>query len=283
MEYKTTLLAFIIGMGLSLSATAQTNGSAEEMEMEGATVQSTQAVVAVESEPITDPIPLEDTKKSKWNFDVSLYLLAPGMSGDATIKGIAADVDVGFDKIWDNLHMAGMGSIRIGYGNWSFKTDMIYMDLEADGETRIGAVPVSIGFEQWMVEPSLSYRFDHWCELLAGARYNKLSGEFSGPGVLPSPRVASGTQDWWDPIIGGELNLPFAKKFSINLRGDVGGFGVGSDLTWQAFPYLGWQFKDWGGLQLGYRWLYMDYKDTDEGFAYDVLTQGPQIGFTASF
>jgi hypothetical protein len=69
------------------------------------------------------------------------------------------------------------------------------------------------------------------------------------------------------------------------VRGDGGGFGVGSDLTWQAFPYFGWQFAKWGSLQAGYRWLYMDY-ETGSGtrqFKYDMLNQGPQLGFTLHF
>ncbi len=261
MKSKYSCLACICAVALCASVVAQTN-------------ETTQTVVAVEA---TQPIELEDTTSSKWSFDVSLYLLAPGMTGDATIKGRAADMDVGFDKIWDNLHMTGMGSVRIGYGKWSLNTDVIYMDLEADADTMLG--PVEIGFEQWMVEPSLSYRFSPKFEVLAGARYSNLSGELSGPG----PVQPSGTQDWWDPIVGGEINLPFAEKFSANLRGDIGGFGVGSDLSWQAFPYLGWQFTDWGGIQLGYRWLYMDYEDSEKGFSYSVMTQGPQLGLTASF
>ena len=56
-------------------------------------------------------------------------------------------------------------------------------------------------------------------------------------------------------------------------------------MTWQAFPYFGWQFAQWGSLQLGYRWLYMDY-ETGSGadrFKYDMLIQGPQIGLTFNF
>ena len=88
-----------------------------------------------------------------------------------------------------------------------------------------------------------------------------------------------------DPIVGANLSLPLGKNFSLNVRGDIGGFGVGSDLTWQVFPTLA------GNLPIGDRskpgtcWLYMDY-ETGSGashFKYDVLTQGPQLGVTFSF
>ena len=109
--------------------------------------------------------------------------------------------------------------------------------------------------------------------------------DLRGPGILPTERTRSGTQDWWDPIVGANLGLPLGKNFSLDLRSDVGGFGVGSDFTWQVFPYLNWRFAEWGSLQAGYRWLYMDY-ETGSGasrFKYDMLNQGPQIGFTFHF
>ena len=109
--------------------------------------------------------------------------------------------------------------------------------------------------------------------------------DIRGPGILPTERSRSGTQDWWDPIVGASLTLPLGKHFSFSVRGDIGGFGVGSDFTWQAFPYFSWQFAQWGSLQAGYRWLYMDY-ETGSGtshFRYDRLNQGPQLGITFSF
>ena len=35
-----------------------------------------------------------------WNVDVSVYGLAAGMSGDTTVHGVPANVDVPFSKIW---------------------------------------------------------------------------------------------------------------------------------------------------------------------------------------
>ena len=214
-----------------------------------------------------------------WTFDVSLYGLASGMSGDVTTKGVNADVRVGFDKIWDNLGFGAMGKVRVGYDRWALTTDVIYMGL---GASKGG---VSVDLDQWVVEPTLSYRFCQEFELLAGTRYNNISGELRGPGTLPTPRVVTGTQDWWDPIVGANFSLPLGRKFTFNVRGDVGGFGIGSDVTWQAFPYLNWQLAKSVALQAGYRWIYTDY-ETGSGlqtFKYDILSQGPQFGFSFHF
>jgi hypothetical protein len=218
-------------------------------------------------------------QNSPWSLDVSLYGLGAGMSGNATVKGINTDVDVGFDKVLDHLQFGAMGSVRIGYDRWALRTEVIYMALGASK----GSAKADV--DQWLVEPTLSYRFCDYFEALAGARYNNLSAELSGVGPLGNFRVSSGTVDWWDPIIGGIVHLPLGKGFSVNVRGDVGGFNLGSELTWQAFPYVSWQFTKWGSLEAGYRWLYVNYSQGSGAsqFRYDILTQGPQVGFTLHF
>ncbi len=66
-----------------------------------------------------------------WTLDASLYGLAAGMSGNVGIGRVNADVDFGFDKVWDNLEFAMMGKIRVGYDRWALSTDVVYMGLGA--------------------------------------------------------------------------------------------------------------------------------------------------------
>ncbi len=213
-----------------------------------------------------------------WHFDTSLNLFMAGLSGDVTARGLPADVDASFGDVLENLEAAVAGRVTVGYDRWSLSTEFSYMRLGA-------SVPaVSVGMEQWLVEPSLGFKVCEYFGAFAGARYNNISGElkFSGP----AGRVGSGTQEWWDPIVGGIVSVPLIpKKLTLDGRFDVGGFGVGSDLTWQAFPYLSWRFAKWGSTQLGYRWLATDY-ETGSGlskFSYDVILQGPQLGVTIHF
>jgi hypothetical protein len=221
------------------------------------------------------PTALHAQEANKWTFDFSLYGVAASMSGDIAVGPVDANLDVGFDKIWDNLEFAAMGTVRVGYGRWALTTDIIYMGLGLYNQD------MHVDLDQWLVEPTLSYRVSKYFEPLVGVRYNNLNADIIGP----SGRNPSGTQDWWDPIVGANLTLPLAKSFSFNVRGDIGGFGVGSDLAWQAFPYFDWRFANWGSLQLGYRWLSTDY-ETGSGasrFKYDMLIHGPHIGFTVHF
>ena len=211
-----------------------------------------------------------------WRFDTSLNLFLAGLSGDVTMHGQPADVNVSFGDIVENLQFAAAGRVTVGYDRWSLSTEFSYMGLGASKG------PVKADIDQWLVEPSLGYKVCKNFAAFAGVRYNNINGKIRGPfGLVPSS-----TQEWWDPIIGAQLSLPLVRnQLSFDGRFDIGGFGVGSDLTWQAFPYLNWRFAKWGSAQLGYRWLGTDY-ETGSGtskFRYNVVAQGPQIGFTFHF
>jgi len=221
------------------------------------------------------PSSLRAEETNTWSFDLSLYGLAAGMSGNVAVKGISSDVDVGFDKVWENLKFGAMGSGRVGYGRWAVSTEVIYMDLEGTKG------PLTVEAQQWLIQPALEYRVCQYFEAYAGARYNNIELQVNGP----LGRNPAGTHEWWDPVIGGRVSLPVWKTLSFHLDGDIGGFGAGSDLTWQAYPYLSWQISTLASLQAGYRLLYTDY-ETGSGFnrfKYDMLTSGPQLGFTLHF
>ena len=210
-----------------------------------------------------------------WVVDVSVFVLGAAMDGTIGIAGHDADIDVSFSDIVENLEMGGMGSMRVARGRWAFTTEVIYMGLGGSNG------PVAADVDQWNVEPSASFRVSDRFETIVGVRYTNLSAEIRGP----FGRNPSGTVDWWDPIIGARWMLPIGEAWTFNLRGDVGGFGVGSDFAWQLFPYLVWQFGERASMQAGYRAVSGDY---DEGsglsaFKYDVVTQGPQLGVIFRF
>ena len=64
-------------------------------------------------------------------------------------------------------------------------------------------------------------------------------------------------------------------------RGDIGGFGVGSDLMWQAEAALGFQLTRSIFAELGYRALSLDYEK--DGLTYDTITHGPQVTVGVQF
>jgi hypothetical protein len=66
---------------------------------------------------------------------------------------------------------------------------------------------------------------------------------------------------------------------------DVGGFGIASDISVQAWPSVGFRLSDSIRMKLGYRLLYTKYESGEgmERFVYDVLTYGPTVGVKFQF
>jgi hypothetical protein len=93
-------------------------------------------------------------------------------------------------------------------------------------------------------------------------------------------RVAR-VDDWWDPYLGLRARYNLNDKFYIIARGDIGGFGVGSDLMWQAEGALGVQLTQQVYAEIGYRALSFDY-DKD-GLTYDTITHGAQMTLGLQF
>jgi hypothetical protein len=114
-------------------------------------------------------------------------------------------------------------------------------------------------------------------KLIREARQNPMTAQQKIARILKRQlnRGFSLTEYWTDPYIGigGRYNL--SKAFYLTGKADVGGFGVGSDVTVQAYGALGCQVTRSIYSELGFRYLYYDY-DSD-GFLYKVSTYGPQI------
>jgi hypothetical protein len=61
--------------------------------------------------------------------------------------------------------------------------------------------------------------------------------------VLPGgARSLSASERWRDPVIGIRVLAPIAERWSFVGYVDIGGFGVGSDITCQAIAGANWQF-----------------------------------------
>lgn len=93
-------------------------------------------------------------------------------------------------------------------------------------------------------------------------------------------RVAR-VDDWWDPYVGLRARYNFTPAIYAIGRGDIGGFGVGSDLMWQAEAALGIQLSKSLFTELGYRALSFDYEK--DGLTYDVISHGAQVTVGINF
>ncbi len=106
----------------------------------------------------------------------------------------------------------------------------------------------------------------------ADAAKKKLAQSISSALADSLPLSESVTQWWIDPIVGlrGQINL--TRWLFLAAQGDVGGFGVGSQITWNTQATVGVNFTRNVFAELGYRYMYVDYNKND--FLYQMNSFG---------
>ncbi len=235
-------------------------------------------------------------RADEWQFSVAPYLWAVSLDGEQTVKGRAADVDVSFLDIIEESDsiFALQAHFELHNGTWGVFFDPTFMALTMDAT--VGPIDVDIEFDYWLVEFGAVYRVASWpqeggadidLELLAGGRYTSLDIDIdlTATGFATS---VGGNKKWIDPFVGARTLIPLTEGVNLLLRGDVGGFGVGSDFTYNLVGTVGWDMTVFGNdatLIAGYRILYQDYEDGSGAnrFAYDITTHGPIIGMNFRF
>jgi len=213
--------------------------------------------------------PRAQEEAAHWSFTLEPFLWLAGIDGNGS-AGSAPPVDIG-----ENLSLFGEidGGFLLAFdarapdGRFSVLADGLYLSLADDeGSLRTDT-------DVWMLEfgGGLPLGGDPAWEAIAGLRYVDL--EF-GSEVAGNPS-ASAEQDWIDPWVGARGTVPFGERWALGLRADVGGFGVGTQLSWQALAaihaYLGKGVR----LDVGYRAISLDFDDGD--LEYDALIRGPLI------
>jgi hypothetical protein len=214
----------------------------------------------------------EPATSDDWKVQVAPYVFGASMKGDAVVKGQPAKIDLSSSDILDHMDIGWMGMVSARKGSWGVGADFIWVDLSAD--TPVGKVEPTLGIASVVG----LRRVASWAEVSFGARYTRVNAKIDF--TVPAPLSVEKKRDWVDPTVGVILRTPQDHRWYAKLVADVGGFGVGSDLTWQAVPAVGVDLAKWVSLELGYRWLDTDY-ETGSGadrFEYDILLQGPIFG-----
>jgi hypothetical protein len=219
-----------------------------------------------------------------WKHEIAPYLFAAGMDGTAGVGPVEADVSQSFSDIVSNLEMGFMGAYRATKGQYSITFDTIYMALGATKKGSGGLLKADADADQLALEGDFGYAITEAVTLFGGLRYNDISTDVKVTGPLGANK-ASGSKSWVDPLVGAIYSHKFDDTWSMSLRGDIGGFGVGSDFAWQGLASVRWQATPTVGVIGAYRYIDMDYEDGEgnKRFLYDMAISGPAIGVVFSF
>jgi hypothetical protein len=229
------------------------------------------------------PAPVE----SEWRFRIAPYTWLIAIDGDIGIGPITAPVDISFSDTLDDLDMAYMFTAEAGYGRWSLTADFIFGEFSNE-IVRAGPIINRISYEysQWVLTPSVGYRViendGSAMDVFAGVRITNFDTTLASLFTSGLQIQRSADDTWTDPIIGIRGQAGLNGRFVLRYNADIGGFGVSSDLVWQAFLGLGYQISDNATLALGYRGTGVDYS-SDTFSTLDVINHGPVLGFEYRF
>ena len=259
---------------------------------------SSVAVIAMAATVLTNPVlkagespdmvPAQDTPPmtdSSWQFTLSPYLWAAGLSGSVGIGRAVSEVDLSSRDILDNLDIGAMLHFEARKGRWAFLFDGFWMKLDADADTPgplFGGANIKV--EELRLAGLIAYRVMEGpttLDLLAGASYFSIKTDFELLSGILNARSFNRSEDWVDPVVGFHVRHELSERWFSILRGEVGGFNVGSDFTWQAMAGAGYRIGENSEAFLGYRHLDIDYSDNN--FTYDTETSGFILGVNFLF
>ena len=225
-----------------------------------------------------------NTLADSWQTMAVGYLWGTGLDGKIAFNDRSVEVDQSFGDILSNLDFAFMGGVICRKGNWSIAGDLQYAALSSSGKIASGAT-IGVDVDQWIVGGDVGYRVAKDFDVLAGLRLVSVQNTLEFQGLLGGSPDLEFDKTWVDPVVGFRFTPEFNDKWSLLTRFDIGGFDVGSDITWQLNANILWHFSRNSSLGFGYRVIDIKYDDEnqDNDFLFDVTTHGPIVGLAYTF
>jgi hypothetical protein len=227
----------------------------------------------------------DSTKTTKkWQYLGELYLMFPNMKGDLGLGSLPdVSIDPSASDLLGQLKFGAMVYLEAGNENWAISSDFIYMKLEKGVEPNKVVASGEVSLEELAWELAGFRKIKPWLDLGIGARLISLNAGLDLQ-TKHNPKEASTSETWVDPIIVMRTQNYITEKLFWQLRGDLGGFGIGSDFTWQAQANVGYRFSKLFQASVGYRYLAIDYNNEEQGsdrLLYDIDTYGGvvRLGF----
>ncbi|MVW72090.1 outer membrane protein [Bordetella sp. 15P40C-2] len=217
-----------------------------------------------------------------WRFQVTPYVWMTGLDGTVRpFQGApTAHVDKSFSEILDSLDAAFFLAGTARKDRWVVQGDLTYAATSDSA-----ALPYGLSARAKVRQTSAtllggySWEVGHQSNLdvMAGARYWDINAKVKVGNLLS----ATSDTSFIDPIVALRWRNDFAPRWSSLVYVDTGGFGAGSDYTWQVMGSINYQVHDHVHLSVGYRHLDVNYRDG--GKRLDFSQSGPLVGLTFRF
>ena len=216
----------------------------------------------------------------RWTVELTPYLWAAGLDGNTAADGTGSEIDTDYKFFsLDNLDFALGTAVEARKGRWGVLGDAMYVEF-SDEFDRAPNSEVELSGGVFDMVGLMAASNGRPLELVFGLRYVALKSTVD---IAPVPR-AEARESWLDPIIGLRYAYDFNDRWSVALRGDVGGAGISShssELATNLSAIFGWHINDKLTLRGGYRMLQMDFDGDD--LVLDATLQGYIVGASWAF
>lgn len=254
---------------------------------------TTPQVSSGEIAPVADPMPLH----GPWQVDLASYAWAPAINGTINLGGFKAPANARFQQIIDKSDslFSYMSHIEVHNEDFGAFFEPVYMDLGFKSpknifNSNIKTTLLYLQFGGFYRLARGSYGspelHEGWSiDVVGAARYTQInvSASFANSGFSPSGGI-----HWAEPLIGLRGSVSLSPSIEFSARGDIGGFGLGSQFAWDAQALLGYKFDLFGRAATvfgGWKALAQDYK-TGSGqtqFRWNTTLNGPVLGLNVHF
>jgi hypothetical protein len=247
------------------------------------------AALALASPPASAPASAQSALRDAdgWTVTLSPYLWFSGLGGTVEAPSGGESFSADFGDIFQAMKFAFMGMGEARRGNLSLIVDTMYLNLQqgvpAPGVGDFSAATARtqsaefslIGLYTVLDRPAGRI------ELGGGIRAWWFQTDLRlDAGRLPG-RTQTSTTSWADPVISVRGVARLTDRLAFTAYADVGGFGAGSQLTWQAFATFDYRITDRLTASAGFRWIHIDYEKGLTNISLDMA--GPIIGTTFRF
>jgi len=246
-------------------------------------------------------------KRNDWTISVTPYLWCLALDGELGVKGLETDVEMPFKDLLKDLNAALMVDFAVHKGRFGLFINSFYSRLSSDVDHTIleGSplqqnMKIDTTIKMLIMSFGVGYRLGPYplgsqengrtpsviVEPYFGGRWSDMDVKLNV--TLDKTWSGEGDVGWVDPIIGVMTAWDLYPRWNLMLSGDVGGFGVGTDLAWSATLLAGYRFhfspRIMGNVLFGYRALYQDFEsDNGSGFKYDTYMHGPYVSVSIDF
>jgi hypothetical protein len=259
-----------------------------------------------------------------WRFNAAAYGWLINVSGNVTAHGQTVDTNASFiDLVQKSQSLGGlMGYFEADKGEAGVYVDFVYTNLafganNASYRNPIGGLKLStsasaaLTYKLFIIEVGGVYELFRWhhsedsstaIDGVIAFRYwnNSVDASFDADANVDlshlhldrSFGMAIARADaiqWVDPVFGVRVRHQFTPHQEFTVRGDIGGFGLGSQFSWQAVAVYSYAWELDGGQKLaallGFRALGVNYTSGSgvDAVGINETLYGPILGLSYRF